>query len=202
MISTLLFDFGDIFINLDKTAPKREFLKYGNEDAFYEINSLAERYETGTITTSIFFKSLAKLFPGVAREELVISWNAILKDFPKYRLEFLKHLAANKKFQLILLSNTNEAHINWVQQNIPFYEEFKSYFDVFYLSYEIKLRKPEKRIYEFVLNENNLQPQEVLFVDDTKDNIEVASAMGIQTWNLVPGKEDIIDLFQIKKNLL
>ena len=202
MISTLLFDFGDIFINLDKNAPKRELSKYAENVDYDKINQLAENYEVGSISTTQFFKMLKQILPNATDPELLAGWNSILKDFPKYRLEFLKQLAANKKYKLILLSNTNEAHIEWVKTNIPFFEEFKSYFDVFYLSYEIHLRKPNKTIYDFVLKENNLQPEEILFIDDTFENTETASKIGIKTWNLDPLKHDIIDLFQIKTNSL
>jgi putative hydrolase of the HAD superfamily len=58
----------------------------------------------------------------------------------------------------------------------------------------MKMRKPDLEIFEFVLKENNLIAGETLFVDDTKENTDAASLLGIQTWNLVPGKKDIISL--------
>ncbi|UZO79358.1 HAD family phosphatase [Aquimarina sp. ERC-38] len=201
MIKTLLFDFGDVFINLDKTATEREFLKLGNADNYQQIHSLAESYEVGKMSTSEFYEAMGQLFPEATSDQISTAWNAILKDFPLYRLEFLKQLAAIKEYKLILLSNTNEAHINWVKKKVPYFEEFKSYFDVFYLSYEIHLRKPDTAIYKYVLDQQDLKATEVLFIDDTKENTDVAKKLGIQTWNLRPGTDDIIDLFKVKTTL-
>jgi len=58
----------------------------------------------------------------------------------------------------------------------------------------MKMRKPDTEIFEFVLKENNLIAEETLFVDDTKENTDAAAELGIQTWNLKVGKEDIIAL--------
>ena len=129
------------------------------------------------------------------------SWNAILIDFPEYRFRFIKKLSEEKEYQLILLSNTNEIHIDWVKENVPFFNDFKNCFDAFYLSHEINFRKPDANIYEFVLNNHQLKPEECLFIDDTVANTEAAKQLGIHVWNLEPTREDIIDLFTTQKAL-
>ena len=63
------------------------------------------------------------------------------------------------------------------------------------------MRKPDREIFEFVLNENRFKPSETLFIDDTKANTDTANKLGIHTWNIDETKEDIIDLFTIKKEL-
>ena len=79
--------------------------------------------------------------------------------------------------------------------------EFKNCFEKFYLSHEIKLRKPNKEIYEFSLKENNLIAEETLFIDDLEENTAAASTLGIHVWNLIPNQEDVSQLF-IKKQYL
>jgi putative hydrolase of the HAD superfamily len=112
-------------------------------------------------------------------------------------LTFIEHLASLKKYKLILLSNTNELHIEQVIENMSFdrYLRFKNCFDQFYLSHEIKLRKPDHSIYEFVLIKNNLIAKNCFFIDDTKENTDAASILGIRAWNNNPKNEDVIDLF-------
>jgi putative hydrolase of the HAD superfamily len=88
-----------------------------------------------------------------------------------------------------------------IKKDVPFYEDFKNCFDVFYLSHEINLRKPNADIYQFVLSENNLTPDTCLFIDDTEENTKAASKLGIHTWNINPETEDITNLFNIKKEL-
>jgi len=99
------------------------------------------------------------------------------------------------------LSNTNKLHIDWIKDKVEFYDDFKNQFHVFYLSHEINLRKPNANIYEFVLLENNLKPEECLFIDDTKENTDSASKLGIHTWNINPTTEDVVNLFTINNHL-
>lgn len=201
-IKTIIFDFGDVFINLDKQGAMNRALELFKLDTLPEdlvaINTL---YEQGLITSEEFLGFYTKNFPQLSETEILDAWNFILKDFPKERLEFLKTLSEKKTYKLILLSNTNELHINWVKENIPFYEEFKSCFDEFYLSHEINLRKPNTDIYEFVLTQNKLSPDECLFIDDTKDNTDAASRLGIHIWNIDETTQDVTTLFDTKKEL-
>ena len=61
------------------------------------------------------------------------------------------------------------------------------------------MRKPNKDIYEFVIESNKLIPEETFFVDDTEENTVVANKLGIKTWQLNPNSEDVVDLFSKKE---
>ena len=197
MIKTLLFDFGDVFINLDKPAIERSLNKLGISTITNEMLEIAMNYEKGLISTDVFITSFTKKFPMISNKEFTIAWNSIILDFPEHRLTFIEHLASLKKYKLILLSNTNELHIEQVIENMSLdrYLRFKNCFDQFYLSHEIKLRKPDHSIYEFVLIKNNLIAKNCFFIDDTKENTDAASILGIRAWNNNPKNEDVIDLF-------
>ena len=202
MIKNIIFDFGDIFINLDKKRFAKELLDLGiSQEAEVNLPILNE-YEMGLISTEEFVAFFEAKF-NVSKEKLVKAWNSILLDFPKNRLKFIQELAESKKYRLFLLSNTNDLHISWIQNNVgsEFYNSFKICFEQFYLTHEIHLRKPNVNIYEFVLNENNLIAEETLFIDDTKENTVSANTLGIHTWNLIPGEEEVMELFTKKENL-
>jgi FMN phosphatase YigB (HAD superfamily) len=202
MIKNIIFDFGDIFINLDKSATYREMDKLGVSEISNEMIAIYHQYEKGLMTTDDFINFYHDKF-GIKKEDLINAWNAILLDFPKERLDFLKEISASKKYRLFLLSNTNDLHIKWVQNSVGevFFQEFKNSFEQFYLSHEINFRKPDSEIYEFVLNENNLIADETLFVDDLKENTDSARKLGINVWNLIPKQEDVIELLtKIKMN--
>ncbi|MGJ5642102.1 HAD family hydrolase [Formosa sp. S-31] len=202
MINTIIFDFGDVFINLDKIGALENALTHFKLKHFpKEMIHINEQYEMGLISNEVFISYYETTYPDVDREKILEIWNSILKDFPHHRLEFLKALAKSKKYKLILLSNTNDIHIEFVKSYVPFFNEFKSYFDVFYLSHEINLRKPNADIYEFVLNQNNLKAEETLFIDDTTENTDAAEKLGIHTWNINPKTEDVTRLFETKKHL-
>jgi putative hydrolase of the HAD superfamily len=201
-INTLIFDFGDVFINLDKQGAMQNALNLFELDELPEdliaINTL---YEQGLMTTEEFVEFYTDNFPKLSKKEVVDAWNYILKDFPDHRLEFIKKLAKDQHYELILLSNTNELHIDWIKNKVSFYEEFKACFNQFYLSHEIHYRKPNSDIYEFVLKENKLKPNACLFIDDTKDNTDTANSLGLHVWNIDETKEDVTNLFTINKNL-
>ncbi|WP_452603372.1 HAD family hydrolase [Pontimicrobium sp. MEBiC06410] len=202
MIKTLIFDFGDVFINLDKEGAMTNALELFELDEFPEdmiaVNAL---YEQGFMDTTEFLEFYCYNFPKLSKNEIIEAWNYILCDFPPHRLDFIQQLAKDKKYKLILLSNTNELHIDSIKQHVPFYEAFKNSFDAFYLSHEIGYRKPNADIYNFVLKENNLKPEACLFIDDTKENTEAAHKLGINVWNNDPKTQDVVNLFSIKSNL-
>ena len=202
MIKTIIFDFGNVFINLDiEGAIENIFNKFEIDTLSEEMMAFNSFYEQGLISTEEFIEFYAENFPNIESYEIIDIWNFMLKDFPKHRLDFIKQLKATSKYKLILLSNTNDLHIDWVKKHVPFYEEFKNCFDAFYLSHEINLRKPNHDIFDFVLNENKLIANECLFIDDIKANCDSAKSLGIETWHINPKTEDISNLFEIKRSL-
>lgn len=198
MIKNLIFDFGDIFINLDKPATAKELSKYGFNGLTPALESFLQKYEKGLINTDEFLKKGTEFFPKASLKDFKDAWNSVLLDFPEYRLNFIQNLAQENKYDLFLLSNTNALHIEHIVETMgqEKFDGFRSCFKKFYLSHEINLRKPDAEIYQFVIDENILEPTECLFIDDTKENTESAVKLGIQTWHLQVGKEDIIHLKQ------
>lgn len=202
MINTLLFDFGDVFLNLDKEATSRELKKLRLGSFNRNLEMLNNTYEKGEISSKSFINHYQTLLPHASRQEIINAWNAILLDFPVPRIEFIENLALSKNYQLLLLSNTNEIHINWVEKNIAHFNRFKSCFEKFYLSYEIGMRKPDVEVFDFVLNDNDIRPENMLYIDDTKTHTDSAKKLGIQIWNLDPKTEDITQLFNKYPQLL
>ena len=196
MIKNIIFDFGDIFINLDKGVVFREMQKHGNNDLTPDLLVLNNDFEIGHIEPETFVNGLRSSFPTISSQKTIDIWNSMLLDFPDYRLEFIESLANEGRYRLFLLSNTNALHIPHVVKIIgrDKYNRFKSCFEKFYLSHQIHLRKPNADIYQFVLDENELNSTETFFVDDTLENTDAAKKLGITVWNLIVGKEDIIQL--------
>ena len=201
MIKNIVFDFGDVFINLDKEATFKKLKELGVKEFTIELLELAKQYEMGMITTQEFVNTFKNYFPSISETDFKNAWNSMLLDFPLYRLSFLKLLANSKKYRIFLLSNTNDLHISWIQKTWgrKLFSEFKNCFEKFYLSHEINLRKPNKNIYEFVIESNKLKPEETFFVDDTEENTVVANKLGIKTWQINPNSEDVVDLFSKKE---
>ena len=209
MIKNIIFDFGDVFINLDKEATNKAFKNAGIDGLPDYMVYQCENFEKGICSTEKFlnrfvdryFKELKGEGFKDKKEEFISIWNSILLDFPIHKLVFLQELAKLKKYRLFLLSNTNELHISWIQNDwgSELYNEFKNCFEQFYLSHEIGFRKPNADIYEFVLQENNLKAAETFFIDDTLENTLAAEKLGIKTWNINPEREDVTTLLTKKE---
>ncbi|NNF18871.1 MAG: HAD family phosphatase [Flavobacteriaceae bacterium] len=196
MINNIIFDFGDVFLNLDKSAPYRSLSEQELFEAGPELYAINSAYETGSLDSPTFIKRMGQLFKGRSSHELELLWNSMLLDLPEERLKFAEELSNSASYRLFLLSNTNELHISHVMASIgrDRYNRFRNCFEQFYLSHEIGLRKPEEAVFRFVLEENGLIAEETLFVDDTLEHVEAARRVGIQGWHLQVGKEDITEL--------
>ncbi|SDR68083.1 HAD family hydrolase [Christiangramia echinicola] len=201
MIKAIIFDFGDVFINLDKEGTNRKLSEMNVKDLPESISVKNREYEQGFVTSDEISEHYRTQFPQIEKEDFLNSWNSMILEFPEYRLKFIQKLSEEKDYKLILLSNTNENHIEHIKTKVPFYEDFKKCFDAFYLSHEIGMRKPNPDIFEFVLDAHDLEPGNCLFIDDTRENTETASRLGLHTWNIEPTREDVIDLFITKKDL-
>jgi len=201
MIKNLLFDFGDIFINLDKPSTFKEFQKLGTTATKEDIGRINEIYEVGDMSTEDFIHEMKQFTPNATDTQIVDAWNSILKDFPVRRLEFLKAIIDSGDYRVFLLSNTNDLHIEWIAKNVPFFEEFKGLFEQFYVTQEVGMRKPNPAIFQLVLDMNSIKAEETLFIDDTKENTDSAAGLGYKVWNLIPGKDDVTELFTVNKDL-
>ena len=116
----------------------------------------------------------------------------MILDFPQERLDLLVELRKTKK--VILLSNTNEIHIQAVNRSLAntTNQKIESFFDKVYLSHEIGLRKPNVEIFEFVCKDQNITPSTALFIDDTIRHVEGAKRIGLNAIHLE--NKTILDL--------
>jgi FMN phosphatase YigB (HAD superfamily) len=196
MINTIIFDFGDIFINLDKQATVEGLKKLGLSEWNEDLNQLNMQFEKGEIPQEDFLLGIQKHVPNASLVEILEAWNAILLDFPLYRLEFLQKLS--KKYRLFLLSNTDSIHIETFEQEtgISFYSDFYQCFEKVYFSFEIGMRKPDAEIFNYLIQKHELSVKNTLFVDDKKENTDAALSLGFHVWNLQVGQEDVINLFE------
>jgi putative hydrolase of the HAD superfamily len=200
MIQTILFDFGDVFINLDKNATPNALRNLGLTQWNATLSQLNLQYETGKIDELTFMEGIQQFIPNAKLIEIREAWNAILQDFPLERLEFLQMLPS--QYQLLLLSNTDATHIDKFEHKVgqSFARDFYSCFEKVYFSFDIGMRKPDAEAFKFVINNHNLTPKKTLFVDDKEENIESAKRLGFQTWHLNPETENVTQLFdQLKK---
>ncbi len=194
MIKNLIFDFGGVLINLDKEIVPQTIQHLGRSASDMDLLLLSTQYEKGVISTENFLRD-ASLALGLDGPELSRIWNRTILDFPEHRLAFLENLKSGGAYRMFLLSNTNELHIDFVRREMGArYQRFQDCFHGFYLSYEMGMRKPEPEIFMQVLKDQDLRPEETLFIDDTLEHILGAASVGLHTWHLDPETDEIVEL--------
>lgn len=198
MVNTIIFDFGDIFINLDFNAMENAMKSLGLKEWNEDLDKLNYKFEKGKIKEEDFLKGIQNYIPKASLEQIKNAWSKVLLDFPLYRLEFLQKLSHN--YQLFLLSNTDAIHVEQFENMVgeSFSRDFYQCFEKVYFSFETGQRKPEPEAFNYIINKHELSPKRTLFVDDRKTNTDVAESLGFQVWNLQVGEEDVVDLFDKK----
>lgn len=196
MIKNLILDFGGVLLPLNTSDTDTSFEELGAMPELQEQQSTFHDFETGKISGQEFTQALQPYFfrkamyPG----DIKAAWNAMLGEIPEELIPFLKKL--KKDYRLFLLSNTNQYHVDEIRQTAgPFlYNRFISKFEAVYYSHEVGMRKPDTEIFEKILQENDLEPSETYYVDDTKPHIKTAKKLGLKCWHLKPEEEDIFAL--------
>lgn len=196
MIRNLIFDFGNVFVDLDQEATVRTLMEFGVQEIPASLYEAALTYEKGGISTEAFVQIAMQVLPGLSKEQLIRAWNAILLNIPAHRWTFLQELAESQTYRLLLLSNSNTLHLEhlaqrWGQKEM---ERFLGYFEGVYFSHEVGMRKPDAEIYKHILEIEQIKPEETFFVDDTEENTDAAAKLGLHVWHLKAGHQDISEL--------
>ncbi len=184
----IVFDFGNIFLDLDFEATFNKFqellgIPFLRDNIPEELKHPLRQHERGKLSTDDLIASFQKVNGDITKESFIDAWNLMLLGIPKNRIEYIMHL--QKDYKIYLLSNINEIHEAWIDDYLletygirDFKREF---FDGFYYSHYVGMRKPDKEIYKFVgtdLKEKGVE--NFIFIDDLSENIEAAKACG---WN-------------------
>ena len=198
-INAIIFDLGAVILNIDYQNTIDELKKIGvkNPSSFYSKTSqtkLFDQIETGKISAEEFLLELQKKTSNANIKQVKDAWNSMLLDLPKKRIRLLKKLTQN--YPIFLLSNTNALHISKFKERIGSrqYTKFYNLFKKVYYSHEIGLKKPHGEAFQIIINENNLDPHKVLFIDDSVQHIQGVRNLGIKTHHLKEN-EDITTLF-------
>ena len=192
-IKNIIFDLGGVVIDIDFNLTFSAFARLANQSieetkkVMSDLN-IWDRYERGSLTDQDFINIIRESLQLMQTdEEIITAWNALLLELPKKRIDLIKQI--NTKYNTYVLSNTSNIHIvgvNKILEKSTGENDLKNIFGKIYYSYEINRRKPDLDIYEFVLKDAGLKPEETLFLDDNLDNIGAAKKVGIQTIHVHP----------------
>ena len=199
-VKNIIFDLGGVILNIDYGQTANAFKKIGvtNFDEIYsqaKQGQVFDKLETGKLSIEEFSNYMKEFVPSLKSIDIDKAWNAMLLDLPVQRIDLLKEL--KKGYRLFLLSNTNEIHIKAFRKMIKSsYGEYilDDIFEQQYYSSEIGMRKPNVDCFQYVLDQNGLEPSETLFIDDSMQHVEGARKLKIKAYHLKQ-EEDITTLF-------
>lgn len=208
-IKNIIFDLGGVILNIDYHLTINAFKSLGltNFDSlFTQANQIGlfDKLDKGLITPQEFRDGIRQVTSSnISDSQIDWAWNAMLLDFPKSRLELLGRV--KDSYRTFLLSNTNAIHIedyNKILQNTFGVQNLSVFFEREYYSHLIHMRKPDAETFELILKENNLNPEETLFIDDTFQHVEGAKKLGIRAYHLdIPAGQRIEDLFYMSNGI-
>ena len=201
MIKNIIFDLGGVLLDVNIELTYKQLgevmgLEVESKQIPSHIYKLILGYEKGEINTETFLWNLQKESRNLPPQpnHLIKAWNAMILKWKPERLDFLIDL--KKDFKVFLLSNSNDLHLERIRRNLKknhHVDNFDTkYFDKTFYSHLMKLRKPEINIFEKVLLETGIEPQETLFIDDSEENVEKAKEVGLRAVCHNP-EDDIVD---------
>jgi putative hydrolase of the HAD superfamily len=194
-VNTLLFDLGNVIINLNDEHHwwKEVFsgiFRQGTIVSLYQEGFFQE-YESGRLSNEDFLNTLSTyLEKGYTTDDIIHRWIALLGDIPEHRFRSLMQYTG--QYRVMLLSNTNHIHLNFIQQETESRygrNLFNEIFEKQYYSHLLNAVKPEERIYRLVLEDAGLKGEEVVFLDDKPENLKAAELLGIRTVHVPKGQE-------------
>ena len=199
-VKNIIFDLGGVIINLDYNRTAEAFKRLGltEFDIIYsqkKQESVFDEFEKGTLDAARFRDIIRQYIPQpVSDMQVDTAWNAMLLDVPDDKMLLLKEL--NKEYRIFLLSNTNIIHVNAftkIVESAYGKNAFEAIFERVYYSCLMNMRKPDAEIFQKVINENNLSIYETVFIDDSKQHVAGAKAIGL-TGFLLDEKQSLQEL--------
>ena len=196
-IKNVVFDLGGVVVDLDIPSSIKAFAKLGivpqgitleelsrgGIPKDWEMREMMHAMDIGDMSASEFVALMLKVAkPGTTEQNIVEAFNRIIR-LPRHRLEWLKRL--RKHYRVFLLSNIGELH--WaetcrVAQSLGI--DIEECFDEVFLSYRLRMVKPDPRIFQHLTEATGIVPEETPYIDDLPDNIRAGQAIGLQAYKI------------------
>ncbi|MCQ2225415.1 MAG: HAD family phosphatase [Paludibacteraceae bacterium] len=188
MIKNLIFDFGGVLIDADLEGAIRNFQALGMENIseylnLYRQNGLFLDLEDGTKNRQEFNDAFREITGKSATDqEIEAAWLSIVERVDMDKLRYLEEL--RKHYKVYLLSNINPHVYDWANSSSfsSLGKPLPDYFDIAFASYQLKMTKPSPEIFQYVIDQTGLSPEETIFVDDGTRNVETARLMGFHVY--------------------
>ena len=205
MIKNIIFDLGGVIYDIRYENIPEAFARMGagNLVSLYskaKQTDFIDRYEEGLISSDDFCEEIRRLSEvPLTNEQIKEAWNAILIDVPVPRVDLL--LKLKERYNLYLFSNTNQFNYDCFTAHLKQkygFDFFETIFKAAYFSHILHIRKPKVEGFQRIMQEQQLNPAETLFIDDSPQHVEGARRCGLQAYHLKDG-ETIESLETLKR---
>ncbi len=180
MIKTLIFDLGNVIVRFDHGRIVRrveQFCDLNGSEIFEQLfaSDIVHDYDHGRISSLEFFNRVQKqLNLRMTFDEFSEAWNSTFDLDPILPEEMFTRLS--QKYRLLILSDTNELHFEFIKQKFSLLQCF----DDFVVSYRVGALKPAPEIFLAAVEKANCLPAECFFIDDRAPNVAGAQKVGLQ----------------------
>ena len=177
-LRAVLFDLGGVILRTEYQAPRQrlaeEFgMDYDDIDKIVFGGNSAARASVGEITEEEHWRNVMKILKRPAAEYERIRADFFAGDVIDHNiLNFLRSI--KPKYKVGLISNAWSGLRSYIER-----EKFDDVFDHMTISAEVGAMKPSAKIYEFALEQLQVQASEAVFVDDVQENIEACEKLGM-----------------------
>ena len=175
-MKNVVFDLGRVVFAQDPAKSTAEFKQFFSYVSLTPMPQFWTDYDMGVLSIDQVAEELAAyrgVEPKFAREMITI---AIGKQETIRPTEKLIDELKAAGYKLYVLSNMSREFIDFLREQ-PVYRHF----DGEVVSCEEGMVKPQPEIYDLLLERFNLEPEQTLFIDDRKENVEAAARKGINT---------------------
>ena len=189
-IKNIIFDYGNVIFSIDFLKAQQAWNELGinNSADFFghkQQDEIFDKFDRGEVTADEFRTYIRQKTsnPLLTNDQINVAWNSMLLGIEAGNNELLLNL--KNKYRTFLLSNINAIHYDHIMAYLKSEFGFDGndhLFEKTYYSHLTGKRKPEPEIFEQVLNENDLDPAETLFIDDSPQHLAAAQKLGIQTF--------------------
>jgi putative hydrolase of the HAD superfamily len=184
LIRTIILDLGRVLVDFDHLRAAERISHFCDKtpkqifDLFFE-SEVTILFEEGKLSPQEFFKRVKEMLGlRLEFESFVPIWNDIFSLSITNRAVYSLVNRLRHDYQVVLLSNINALHYEYLRQRFPVFGVFHRVFK----SFEMGLIKPDPAIYKKVLEELNAQAGDVFYADDRMELVESAKALGINSF--------------------
>ncbi|MDD5016337.1 MAG: HAD-IA family hydrolase [Atribacterota bacterium] len=178
-IKTIVYDYGGVISKKQNKELVHKMCKILNiaEQQFFSFYTKERKdYDSALIDAKTYWTKTIKLMDGqIGLKDMDKLIEFDIKSWLDINTETIEYIKSIKdKIKLVLLSN----------MTIEVLEEIKNlywihYFDIKIFSCEEKVSKPDDKIYNICIKKVKAEPQHILFIDDSKENLNAAQKIGI-----------------------